>query len=91
MFCLTDSAPLLVRGRGWRDRGGSCRRSLLGVLLISGGLGGGGGFGGCCPCCVNGVLDGIQFLRRFVAGIYGALTMTVVVFFGPFQLPFDPF
>lgn len=80
ILCPTDSATLLGRGRG---RG--WRRSLLGILLL------GGGFCCRCLCCLNGGLDGFQFLHRFVAGIHGALTMTVEVFFGTFQVRFGPF
>jgi len=90
MFCGAVDAPLLVRGRSRgrsRGRGWSWRRSRLGVLLLSGC--GGGGFG--CSCCFDGGLDGFQFLHRFVAGIHGALTMTVEVFFGTFQVHFDMF
>ena len=89
ILCLTDSATLL--GRGWgrsRGWGWGWRRSLLGILLFS------GGFGCCCcccSCCFDGGLDGFQFLHRFVAGIHGALTMTVEVFFGTFQVHFDMF
>jgi len=90
IFCLTDSATLLGRGRG-RSRGRSRgwnwsrRRSLLGVLLFS------SGFGCCGSCCFDGGLDGFQFLHRFVAGIHGALTMTAEVFLGTLQVRFGPF
>jgi hypothetical protein len=52
---------------------------------LSGGLGCRG-----CSCCFNGSLDGFQFLHRFVAGIDGALTMTVEIFLGTFQVRFGP-
>jgi len=87
ILCLTDSATLLGRGWDWsRGRGWSGRRSLLGVLLFSGGFG-----CCCCPCCFDGGLDGFQFLHRLVAGIHGGLTMTVEVFLGTFQVRFGPF
>jgi hypothetical protein len=82
--CLTNRATLLGRGGRGRGRGRSWRRSLLGILRGFGG----GGFGGGG---LDGGLDGFQFLHRFVAGIHGALTMTVEVFFGTFQLRFGPF
>ncbi len=84
-FVLQIARTLLVRswGRSW---GRSWRRSRLAVLLLSGCCR--GGFGGGC---LDGGLNGFQFLHRFVARIHGALTMTVEVFFGTFQLRFGPF